>query len=69
MQGKHGPPILVGQARKLVSNSSTPLFVSDNSNKKKNVGDFVLILINLSFGAKPMVAFTILYKKTPMYMQ
>lgn len=35
MQGYFGPPILLGQTRKLVFNNPTPLFVRNNLNIKK----------------------------------
>jgi hypothetical protein len=38
MQGKLGPPILVGQARKPIFNSPTPLLVDDNLSIKEKLG-------------------------------
>ena len=60
MQGLLTPPILVGQSGKLVFNGPTPLFVYDNLSIKKTLGNFVLILINLGFGTKPMLSLALL---------
>ena len=59
-QGYLGALILIGQARKLVFNSLTPLFVYGNQALKFLV-DFVLILITSRFGTKPMVSSPLFY--------
>ena len=44
--------------------TQTPLFVHDNLNNKKNLGDFVLILTNSRLGTKPTISFDLLHKYT-----
>ena len=56
------PPIPVRQPRDFVFNNPTILFVDENLRIMKNLGDFVLILVNSWFGNKPMVASTLIYE-------
>ena len=61
MQGEIGSPILAWQARKLVFNNPTPMFVNDDTNTKNTRVTFVLILMNSRLGTKTMVSYPLLY--------
>ena len=63
MQGWLGPPVLVGQIRKLTFNTNpTPLFVYGNLSIKKSwVLEICIIHINSGFGTKPIVSFALLH--------
>ena len=64
MQGQLGPPILAGEAKKLVLDSLMLHFVNSDFSAKRKLDGFVLIINNSRFGTELMVSSILFYKKT-----